>query len=158
MSYGIDGFAFASESLVGKYFGAMNKKDFYRSIKLSFIWSFSMAIVLGFIYWIAGERLLQVFTDQMDVILSAKPYLIWMIIFPVVGFACYIWDGIFIGMTASVAMRNTMAIALVFYIISYHILVPRFQNHGLWLTLLIFLAARGLLQWAVFVRKKIQLK
>jgi len=157
MSYGIDGFAFASESLVGKYFGASDRKSFFRAVKLSFLWSFAMAAMLSFVYFVAGDRMLQVFTDQTDVIQSAQPYLFWMILFPLIAFACYIWDGIFIGMTASVAMRNTMAIALVIYLGSYYFLVPNLGNHGLWMSLLIFLAARGLLQFGIFRHRKMEL-
>lgn len=158
MSYGIDGFAFASESLVGKYFGASDPKSFYRAVKLSFLWSFAMAGILSVVYLVAGEGLLHVFTDQIDVIHSAKPYLFWMVLFPLIAFACYIWDGVFIGMTASVAMRNTMAIALVIYLVSYYFLVPNFKNHGLWMALLVFLAARGILQFGIFWHRKMELQ
>lgn len=157
MSYAIDGFAFASESVVGKYFGARDRKQFLLSVRLSFLWALVASLLVSVAYVLSGPFLLRIFTDQPEVIASARPYLFWMYLFPLIGFSCYIWDGIFIGMTASIAMRNTMAIAFLVFIGAYFALVPAFQNHGLWMALLVFLAARGLMQWYVFARRGMQL-
>ncbi len=157
MSYAIDGFAFAAESVVGKYFGSGDKQKFFTSVRLSFLWALASALLVSAAYLLSGASLLRVFTDQQEVIASAGPYLFWMYLFPVVGFACYIWDGVFIGMTASVAMRNTMAIAFLVFLGAYALFVPLWQNHGLWMALLTFLGARGLFQWYVFSRKGIEL-
>lgn len=154
MSYAIDGFAFASESLVGKYHGAKNQIGLDQSIRLSFVWALVMAVGVSLIYWLFGDPILSIFTDQQNVIEAAKPFIIWMILLPVIGFWCYIWDGVFIGLTASVEMRNTMAIALVVYLLSYLIFEPIYGNHGLWLALIIFLGARGVFQYVVFKYKK----
>ena len=115
MSYGVDGFAFASESLVGKYKGANDKPNLNKSINYSFYWGMGMAALISLVYWIFGRELIGVFTDQPELIDQTLPFLFWMIIFPILSTPCYIWDGIFIGLTASVAMRNTMILALVVY-------------------------------------------
>ncbi len=154
MSYGVDGFAFASESLVGKYAGAEDIFNLKKSIKYSFLWGMGMAAMISFIYWIFGVTLIGVFTDKLELIGQTTPFLFWMIIFPIISTPCYIWDGIFIGLTASVAMRNTMLLALVVYLLSHFLLYNEFGNNGLWLALLIFMAARGLLQW-IYYRLKL---
>jgi MATE family multidrug resistance protein len=146
MSYGVDGFAFASESLVGKYAGAKEKFNLNKSIKYSFLWGMGMAGGISLVYWFFGVQLIGVFTDQPDIISQTVPFLFWMIIFPIISTPCYIWDGIFIGLTASVAMRNTMILALVIYLLSHFLLYHQFGNNGLWMALLIFMAARGLFQ------------
>ena len=43
LSYGVDGFAFAAESLVGKYAGAKRKQDLFRVIRLIFAWGMGLA-------------------------------------------------------------------------------------------------------------------
>jgi len=154
MSYGVDGFAFASESLVGKYAGADDKFNLNKSINYSFLWGMGMAAMISLVYWFFGIQLIRVFTDQSEIISHTVPFLFWMIIFPIISTPCYIWDGIFIGLTASVAMRNTMILALVIYLLSHFLLFHQFGNNGLWMALLIFMAARGLFQ-LIYYRLKL---
>ena len=101
MSYAIDGFAFAAESLVGKYKGAQDLRNLKQTTRLIFLWAFLFAGVILLILVCFGERLLYVFTDQGALIEQAKVYLIWVIVAPVINVAAYIWDGIFLGATAS---------------------------------------------------------
>lgn len=158
MSYGIDGFAFAAESLVGKYVGAIDRGRVMQAIRLSFFWAGLMAVSTGSIYMLFSDELFLVFTDELSLLTEARPYLFWMAVFPVAGFACYIWDGVFIGMTASRAMRNTMFGAALVYMIAYYGLTPLYGNHGLWLALIAFLIARAVLQWLLFARHKLALR
>lgn len=150
MSYGVDGFAFASESLVGKYTGANDKLNLNKSINYSFLWGMGMAAMISLVYWLFGVELIAIFTDKPELIEKTIPFLFWMMIFPIISTPCYIWDGIFIGLTASVAMRNTMILALVVYLLSHFLLYTHFGNNGLWLALLIFMAARGVFQLFYF--------
>jgi MATE family multidrug resistance protein len=158
LSYGIDGFAFATESIVGKYFGAKNTEMTIRAIKYNFIWGLVVAALFALIYGIGGEWLLGVYTDQATIIADAKPYLVWMILIPLLGFSCYIWDGVYIGLTASAAMRDSMAIALAIFLGSYYLILDKYDNHGLWFALVVFLAARGLLQWGWYLNKGLALR
>lgn len=155
ISYGIDGFAFATESLVGKYKGANDMKRLSLSIKLNFAWSLVLVFFYVAVFYIYEEKIIRLFTDIEEVIEVSHRYYKWVLLFPVVGFACYIWDGVFVGLTASKAMRNSMAVALVCYISSYFLLEPYYGNDGLWISLLIFLAARGLVQTQMFYAKKL---
>ncbi len=150
MSYGVDGFAYASESLVGKYKGANDQKGVTAAIRLSFIWGMVLAALFSLVYFTFGENLLYVFTDKSEIVAASIPFLFWMALFPILSTPCYIWDGIYIGLTASKAMRQTMILAFLIYIGSYILLKPNFGNHGLWAALLIFMVARGLIQWVWF--------
>ncbi len=147
MSYGVDGFAYASESLVGKYKGAGIAAQLKESIRLSFLWGIGLAIVYTICYFLFSDLLLRLFTDQAHLLVDSRSYIIWIILFPLIGTPCYIWDGVFIGLTASKAMRQTMLIALGVYIGSFYLLPSSLSNHSLWLALLLFMAARGGLQW-----------
>jgi MATE family multidrug resistance protein len=147
MSYGVDGFAYAAESLVGKYSGARNRAGLNRAIRYSFGWGMVLALGYTLIYGAGGDLLLRVFTDEADVIAAAQPYLLWMAIFPILATPCYIWDGVFIGLTAASAMRNTMLLAFAGYLGSYYAFAQSWGNHGLWFALLLFMVLRGGLQW-----------
>lgn len=157
MSYGIDGFAFASESLVGKYAGAEDDDRTRQAIRLSFVWGMGLAAAYSMVYWLFGTPLLKIFTDQVPLLQSARPYLFWMAIFPLLSTPCYIWDGVFIGLTASKAMRNSMLLALIIYLGTNFALMPYLENHGLWLALLLFMVARGAIQWWMYRKQSLAL-
>lgn len=158
MSYGIDGFAFASESLVGKYAGAKDETQTNRAIRLIFLWGMGMAAAFAVAYLFFGNEFLRLFTNQADVIQAAAPFLIWMILFPLLSTPCFLWDGIFIGLTASKAMRNSMFFALVVFMITYYGANPIWGNHGLWLAMLVFMVARGVFQHYLYWRKGMALE
>lgn len=146
-AYGIDGFAFAAESVTGKYFGARAFKKLRNAIKLCFIWGLGLGLFFTCLFYVSGTGLLQVMTDQEPVFLVAKQYLVWMIFTPVLMAIPFIWDGVFIGLTASAAMRNSMIIAsLICFLPAQYFLVKYFDNHGLWMALTIFFLARGISQ------------
>ena len=150
LSYAIDGFAFATESIVGKYFGAESRAQVLKAIRYNFAWAFGFAMAFAIVYVLFGDALLHVFTDQAAVIDSAGQFMIWMAVIPIAGFACYIWDGVFVGLTASRAMRDTMILALAAFLAFYYLVGQAWGNHGLWLSLVLFLVLRGVVQWIWF--------
>ncbi|MEO1627198.1 MAG: MATE family efflux transporter, partial [Bacteroidota bacterium] len=158
MSYGIDGFAYASESLVGKYKGAGQEQKLRQSILYSFAWGMLLAVLFSVLFIAFGPSLLWVFTNEEALVEASMPFLIWVILFPVLSTPCYLWDGIFIGLTASKAMRNSMIWSLLLFLLSYYCLVPIYGNHALWAALLILMIARGATQGWMFWRDGIQLK
>ena len=146
MSYGIDGFAYASESLVGKYTGAADRVRTLRAVRLSFRWGGVLAVLFAAAYALFPYTLLRLFTNQADVIAAAGPYLPWLIAFPLLGCASYIWDGVYIGLTASRAMRNSMLVAFGLFLLVFFA-TRQWGNHGLWLALTVFVVTRGGVQW-----------
>jgi MATE family multidrug resistance protein len=144
-SYFIDGFAYAAEALVGKYIGAREPAMLKRIIKRLFIWGALISLPFTGMYVFGNDWILRLLTDQQEVIANARPYLFWVGLIPFITFPAFLWDGIFIGATASKPMRNTMIIAAVaVYLPAYYLLSPHMGNHGLWLALMLFMAARGL--------------
>ncbi len=149
ISYGIDGFAFASESLVGKYAGAKNQEKLRKSINLSFVWAFGLAFTYSLIFYVFDVPLLHLFTNQENLITAAQDYTIWIVLFPILATAGYMWDGVFVGLTASKAMRNTMLWAFIFYIILFYAVdyqLVEMTNFWLWLTFSLFIGIRGIVQ------------
>jgi MATE family multidrug resistance protein len=82
-------------------------------------------------------------TVNTEVITLANEYLPWLIFAPLITVWSYQFDGIFIGATETKVMRNTVAISLAVYIALSLLLIPAMGNHGLWLSLIVFMAVRG---------------
>lgn len=145
-SYFLDGFAYAAESLAGKHYGAGETQALKKFTRYIFIWGAMISIPFSLAYLLGGEYILYILTDNKDVIQQASPYLPWLAFVPLVSFAAFIWDGIFTGCTATAAMRNTMIIAtLIVFIPLNYLLASPMGNHGLWLAMLAFMLARGVL-------------
>ena len=121
LSYGVDGFAIASESLVGKYFGAGLFRQLHRTIKLNFLWAMGIATCLALAFLFFGQNILQLFTNKLNVINEASDYLGWVVAMCFINTIAFIWDGVFIGLTASKAMRNTMVLStFLFFLLPFY--------------------------------------
>ena len=143
-SYGLDGFAVASESLVGKAVGAKKINDLRQTVKVTSIWGAITIIFMTAFFGIFGDIFIKLMTTSIDIQNITTQYLPWMIMAPLAGGASWMLDGIFIGATRTTDMRNMMIISFIVYIISIIIFLPYFGNHGLWLALIIFYIARGI--------------
>ena len=144
LAYAIDGFAFTAESIIGKYKGAVDIRNLRLAVRHVFIWGIGLAGVFSLIYGLLGQPLLYVFTNKADIVKRAFPYLIWVALTPIINAAAYLWDGIFIGATASQPLRNAMLVStFVVFLPAYYLLKP-LGNHGLWLALTLYSVARRL--------------
>lgn len=150
MSYGIDGFAYATESLVGKYKGAKENSNIRLVITQSFLWGGLISLVYGFVYYVWGECLFGLFSDDESLLVMGGDLLIYMAIFPIVAFASYIWDGIFIGLTSIVSMRNAMILALTVFLVVFYALPVDQNGSHIWIALSIFMIARALFQYLYY--------
>lgn len=142
-AYGLDGFAFAAEALVGKAFGARQRAVLRRGALLASFWAGVVAFVAVVAFALAGTALIDLMAKAEDVQAAARLYLPYVVVVPLVGVAPFMLDGIFIGATRSRDMRNMMAVSFVVYVIAVLTLVPAFGNHGLWASMLIAFVARG---------------
>lgn len=144
VSYGIDGFSFAAESLIGRYTGSQEKDKLKAAVAYCFFWGIGIGFFASLAYGLFDRPILTLFTDQQKVIETALIFYAWTIAGPAVSSFCYIWDGIFIGATATVPMRNSMIIATVLVFLPVYIIgVPYLENHAIWLALTLFMIARG---------------
>ncbi len=107
-SYFTDGFAYAGEALTGRYIGAGDRPMLRQTVKWTFIWSMGIAVMFMGIYHFAGVPLVRLMTSDAAVVEASREYLPWLLLMPVVGCAAFTWDGIYIGATASKAIRNSM--------------------------------------------------
>lgn len=107
-SYFTDGFAYAGEALTGRYIGAKDKSMVRQTVRWTFVWSMSIALIFMGIYHFGGVSLVRLMTEDAIVVEQSKAYIPWLLLMPVVGCAAFTWDGIYIGATASKAIRNSM--------------------------------------------------
>ncbi|MFQ5603896.1 MAG: MATE family efflux transporter [bacterium] len=149
LAFGIDGFAFASESLVGKYFGAKDPSNLRATIRYSFRWGLGLGLVFAVAYFLFDEAILRIFTNKETVIALSMTYMPWVVVAPLTNSFCFIWDGIFIGATATRPMRNSMfASTTLVFLPAYFLLRDHIGNHSLWLALTLFMIMRGItLTW-----------
>lgn len=144
VSYGIDGFAYAAESLVGKFKGSRNFEKLKQAVFYNIVWGLILGLAGTIAYLIAGSRLLYIFTNNPEVIELAQSVLFWTVLAPFVSSLCYILDGVFIGATETRPMRNTMvASTFLVFLPAYYAGTYIFGIHGLWLAMVLFMIARG---------------
>lgn len=144
-SYFTDGFAYAGEAFVGRFTGAHDMTNLKKTVRYLLLWGLGLSIPFTLLYWAFPESFINLISDQPEVAEQARPYYIYMILIPVITFAAFLWDGIYIGATAAKEIRNTMIIAsLLVFLPAWYILTPLYGNHGLWIAFLLFMVARGL--------------
>ena len=112
-SYFTDGFAYAGEALTGRFFGERNPHLVRQTVRWTFVWS--MGIGLGFVlvYLLGATPLLRIMTADRDVIAACRLFFLWLLPMPLIGCAAFTWDGIYVGATASVPMRDSTLLAMV---------------------------------------------
>lgn len=151
-SYIMDGFAYSGEALVGKYVGANNRSALYRTVRLLFIWGVGLSTGFTLLYFFGGKSFLGLLTNETSVIREAENYFYWVLAIPLTGFAAFLWDGIFIGATATRQMFYSMLVASGSFFLVYYSLHEWMGNHALWLAFVVYLSLRGIMQ-AVLSRK-----
>jgi len=147
-AYVVDGLAHAGESLSGLFYGARKHIALKLLIRRLFIWSFGLAVIFSLLYFSLFRQMLGLLTDQTIVIQSAGNFKWWLVMIPLLSFAAFVWDGIYIGLTASAPLRNAMLLALfVVYFPAYYLTADVLGNHALWLAMSLFMLSRGLFLW-----------
>lgn len=148
LGFGIDGFAYAAESLVGKYKGAEAFEELKVVVRYLFFWGGGIASIGSIVYILFPEPLLHIFTDDPQLIEAALPFILWMVAVSFIGGFAFIWDGVYIGATATKAMRNMMLISMPVFFIAYYALVDSWGNHALWFAMVLFMLSRAIsLSW-----------
>lgn len=153
-SYIMDGFAYAGEAICGKYYGAGNAPSFHACIRRLFAWGVIMTVVYTAAYYFGANDILHVLSNEQTVIEASEPYLLWVALIPVAGMGAFIWDGVFIGITDSRGMLLSCFVAAIVFAIMLSLFFTTMGNHALWLALLSYLLARGIMQTILFWRAK----
>ena len=145
-SYIMDVFAYAGEALAGKHIGAGNRFALRQMVRQLFVWGITLSLGFTFLYGIGGEGFLGLLTNEESVIQASSTYFYWVLAIPLAGFAAFLYDGIFIGATATNLMLRAMIVASVAFFGIYFGCREAIGNHALWLAFIIYLTLRGVMQ------------
>ena len=151
-SYVMDGFAYAGEALGGKFYGAQNRAAFRDVVRRVFGWGAAMVVLFTTVYALGGTAFLRLLTDDASVIAASHDYFFWALLIPVLGVTAFVWDGIFIGITATRGMLVSSVVSSVVFFAVYYGLRPSLGNHALWLAFMLYLLMRGVVQTWLYRR------
>jgi MATE family multidrug resistance protein len=114
-------------------------------MRVVFFWAALVGALNLVIYAVAGRGIIALLTGIPEVRAAAVDYLLWPIVLPLVSVWAYTYDGVYLAATRTTAMRNTVILSFVAYIVLLYALVPVYGNVGLWIALAVFLGVRGIL-------------
>jgi multidrug resistance protein, MATE family len=151
MAYVLDGFAFSAETLVGQATGAKSAARLSRAVRVTGVWGVGGAVGLGAMFALIGPAAIDLMTTAPEVRETARLYLPWVALAPVVGIAGWMLDGVFIGATRTAEMRNAMLVSVAVYALALWATLD-WGNHGLWVSLMVLYVLRGLTLGAYYPR------
>ena len=145
-SFFMDGLAFTAEALTGRFAGARDFGMLRRSRNALLWWSAAIAALFFGIYCFAPDPIVALITDSPTVRADIRNYYLWLTLIPPLTVAAFIFDGFYIGLTATRTMLAATAVsALLFFGICFihtdGIALP--DNGRLWTAFLAYLAGRG---------------
>lgn len=143
----MDGFAYAAEPITGSLYAKKEFSLLKKSIRYLFVWAVGVMLLSSFAFYFGGTPLLNLLTDQESIREAAKPYMPYAALIPITGFAAFMWDGIYIGLTQSRQMLiSVVCSTFLLFIPIYFFLEPTYGNHALWWAMLSLFAGRGVIQ------------
>lgn len=143
-AFALDGFAFAAESLVGQAVGARQPAAVRQASILTSAWGLGGAAVLAAAFALAGGPIIDLLTISPDVRETARTFLPWLVMAPLIGVVSWMLDGIFIGATLTRDMRMAMILSCLAFLLAVLVLPPVWGNHGLWAALMVLNLARAI--------------
>lgn len=149
-SYVMDGFAYAGEAICGRCCGAGNIRSLRSAVRHLFGWGAVMIAVYTTVYFFGGSSFLSLLTNDTAVIAASAAYFPWAVLIPVAGMAAFVWDGVFIGVTATRGMMVSSIISALLFFFVFHSLNPLWGNHALWLAFILYLLSRGTVQTLLY--------
>jgi len=112
-SYFTDGFAYAGEALTGRFLGEGSLDGVRSTVRQTFLWGAGMAVFFMLLYGLGGTPILHMMTEDATVVNAGQQFLPWLLLMPFIGCPAFVWDGIFIGATASKDLRNSTLLCAV---------------------------------------------
>jgi MATE family multidrug resistance protein len=144
ISYGLDGFAYAVEAMVGRAIGRRDRQGLREAIVLNLGWALLIAIAFALGFALGGRQLIAHITDIPAVIAEANRQLPWLIAMPLLAVWCFLLDGVFIGATRAREMRNSMLVAVFAGFFPIWWLCQGWGVAALWAAMAALMTGRGL--------------
>ncbi|MAJ85513.1 MAG: MATE family efflux transporter [Candidatus Pelagibacter sp.] len=149
-SFFLDAFAYSTEGVIGYAVGKKSEKTFLNTVTNSIQLSFFTGIIIGVIYIFFSKEIVNLITNLDVIRLNTYEYIFWLVLIPPIASICYQLDGIFIGATETKSMRNCMIISVLTYIFISLIFLDAFDNHGIWISLIILMILRSITLYFCF--------
>ena len=143
IALGLDGLAYATEALVGEAKGQRKPSAIREIVKSALIWSNLIALGYSGLFWVFGNEIVTLLTDIESLRQSSLEYMVVILMLPVVAHWCFLFDGVYIGLTNAKAMRNSMLVCMIIFFFPTWFCLSIYDNWGLWSSFMIFLALRG---------------
>ena len=97
--------------------------------------------------------LIRILTDLPEVQDTAMRYLPWIIVMPLIAVWPFLYDGVYVGATRAREMRDIMVVSTFGVFLPAWFITRGLGNDGLWLSLLLFFAARGIGMHVIYRRR-----
>ena len=110
-AYSIDGAAFATESLAGIFRGAGESAALRRLTRLAMVTGVGFAGLFLAVFFLVPDPILALLTNHHDVAARALAAAPWLVPVLLAGAAAFVYDGLFLGLTAGRALRNAMLLS-----------------------------------------------
>ena len=151
-AYGMDGFAFAAEGLVGQRLGGRDLDGFLKAVKRCSVWTVVAAGMMSLALITLQPVFINILTDISSVKELMRQFFPWLIVLPLVAAPSYLLDGVFIGAAETRYMMSTMLLSVFLVYLPLWYLFTELGNHGLWLAFTAFNLSRGVTLYYWFRR------
>ncbi|MCM1004798.1 MAG: MATE family efflux transporter [Prevotella sp.] len=147
-SYFMDGFAFSAEALAGKCVGSGSLIMLRKTEWTLAFWALGMTVLFTLIYAICQAPICRFITPETDVLAGIEQFKIMLVLLPAVSVAAFIYDGLYIGLTATRLMFAATAVGSITFF-TFNIFMPAehspyVANTILWISFLSYLFMRSL--------------
>ncbi|MBB1306309.1 MATE family efflux transporter DinF [Pseudoalteromonas sp. SR43-5] len=143
VSFALDGVAYASEAKVGQAKGQGSVKNIELWVKISVFWGMLFGVLYSLFFALFGNTIIKLLTNVPEVIQEATHYLPWIVVLPILAMSCFLFDGVFVGLTRAKNMRNSMMLSAGVGFFGVFWVFIDLQNNGLWLAMSCFMLMRG---------------
>ena len=143
ISYAFDGIANTASVFAGRARGQKDNLLMKNCWKKTFYWGVIFVILTTVIYLIFSDSIIRIFTKLPNIILLAKEYSKWILLYPSIAFLGLTFYGVFTGSAKTFPIMASTIIAFILFFISWKYLIPLYENNGVWISLLVFYFGRG---------------
>lgn len=138
MAHILGGLGNTNTVFVGRAFGSKNANLYFKTMKISFIWSALSCFAMALVLVCFDRQIVGFFTNLQDVVQIALNYYYWLLLFPFVTFAGLLLYGSFVGSTDGVPIRNSLLLSLALFLVCLFTTESTYNNHGLWFAFIMF--------------------
>ena len=151
----LDGFENAAQVLCGERVGARDGSGFADIVRAILKRGLAVAALVAIAFATLADPVLASFAATPAVREAAQANAVWLCIIPFAGVASFVFDGVYVGASWTALLLGTMALSAIVFAISLWLTWP-LGNHGLWLSFVLFLATRAILQAVLLPRATAQ--